>query len=117
MSNFDNLCKDILGLNEQHQVKNIDSNIIKSFARIALDTVKMEAAFGYKHFTNAATCACKRFDARNCKTKLGVMGTIDEFETFNKNKLVLATDDGGWRFELTELGAAIVRLALANATA
>ena len=112
MSNFDGLCKEIFGLSEQHQAKDIDDSIIKSFARIALDTVTMEDAYEYKHFTNAAIGACKRFDARNCKTSLGVMGTIEAFEGFDKNKLVVATDISGWRFELTELGATIVKLAL-----
>ena len=112
MSDLNDLLKKISGLSEQHKANEIDSNIIKSFARIALATVKMETKFGYKHFTNAAIGSCKRFDARNCKTNLGVMGAISEFQIFNKSGLVLATDNGGWKFELTPLGATIVRLAL-----
>lgn len=112
MSDLNDLLKKISGLSEQHKANEIDSNIIKSFAQIALDTVKMEVAFNCRHFTNAATGNCKKFDARNCKANLGVTGTISEFQIFNKSGLVLATDDGGWKFELTPLGATIVRLAL-----
>jgi len=112
MRDFDNLLNRISGLSEQHKANEIDSNILKSFARIATDTVKMESAFNCRHFTSAAIGACKRFDARNCKTNLGVMATINEFELFNKSGLVLATDNSGWRFELTALGATIVRLSL-----
>lgn len=112
MSDLKDLLKKISGLSEQHKVNEIDNNTLKSFARIALDTVKMENAFNCKHFTNAATGNCKKFDARNCKTNLGVTGTIKEFEIFNKGGLVLATDNGGWKFELTPIGATIVRLAL-----
>lgn len=112
MSDLNDLLNKISRLSDQHKANEIDSNIIKSFAQIALATVKMEVAFNYRHFTNAATGNCKKFDARNCKANLGVMGTISEFEVFNKSGLVLATDNGGWKFELTPLGATIVRLAL-----
>lgn len=114
MSNLNDLLNKISGLSDQHKANEVDSKILKSFARIVLDTVKMEAAFNCRHFTNAAIGSCKKFDARNCKSNLGVMGTIKEFEIFNKSGLVLATDNGGWKFELTELGATIVRLALAK---
>lgn len=112
MSDLSYLLKKISGLSEQHKANEIDSKTLKSFARIALDTVKIENAFNCRHLTNAATGNCKKFDARNCKSNLGVMGTIIEFQAFNKGGLVLAVDDGGWRFELTPLGATIVRLAL-----
>lgn len=112
MSDLNDLLNKISRLSEQHKANEIDSNTLKSFAQIALDTVKMEVAFNCRHFTNAATGNCKKFDARNCKANLGVMGTISEFQIFNKSGLVLATDDGGWKFELTPLGATIVRLAL-----
>lgn len=106
------LLKKISGLSNQHKAGEINSNTLKSFAKIVLDTIKMEATFNHKPFTNAATANCKKFDARNCKSNLGVMGTIDEFQIFNNSGLVLATDNGGWKFELTPLGAAIARLAL-----
>lgn len=112
-NSLNGLLKKISGLSDQHKASEIDSNTLKSFAKIVLDTIKTEAAFNYKHFTNAATGNCKKFDARNCKSNLGVMGTISEFQIFNKSGLVLATDDSGWKFELTPLGATIVRLALA----
>lgn len=112
MSDFDELLKNISELSDQHKANEIDSDIIKSFARIVLDTVNFEANHDYKHFTSAGINICKKFDARNCKTNLGVMGAINEFQIFNKSGLVLATDNGGWKFELTALGATIVRLAL-----
>lgn len=106
------LLNKISKLNEQHKAAGISKEVIESFTQIVLATVKLEAEFNYKHFTNAAIGACKKFDARNCKTDLGVIGTINEFQNFNKNGLVLATDDSGWRFELTPLGATITKLVL-----
>lgn len=107
-----NLLKNILNLSAEHGVKDKDFSVIKSFAKIAVDTVKMESKMNFKPITEAALGANKKFDARNCKSTLGVIGTLDAFELFAKNGLVVPTDNSGWKFELTDLGSAIIKLAL-----
>lgn len=107
-----NLLKNILNLSADHGIENKDSSVILSFAIIALDTVKMESKMNFKPITEAALGSNKNFDARNCKSTLGVVGTLDAFETFAENGLVVATDNSGWKFELTDLGSTIIKLAL-----